>query len=125
MEQQFGGHIQTIDEIYPTPPAPESPQSAAMEHLAAIRGPQGTGEGIASDADRMANSIAGVRPAYTRQDTGGTVTKYRLAGESQVAAAQAKLQANESARAKAIRAARAGDVAAQRALEERGIRWQM
>lgn len=82
-EQMLGGSIPTFDELHPELKRPDvqAPRSKAWEYADAIRGPQGTGEGIAPDAVRSVNSIAGVRKPYLPPpDTGGTVTKYKLAG---------------------------------------------
>lgn len=82
-EQMLGGSIPTFDELHPELKRPDvqAPRSVLQQHVDAIRGPQGTGEGIARDSDRMVNSIAGVRKPYLPPpDTGGTVTKYKLAG---------------------------------------------
>lgn len=193
---------------------PEEPQAAlppldttARQHVEAMRGPQGTGEGIPSDAERIAGSVqgagslAGRTAGYARRDAGQLgpgqtrTTKYNITptadereaamnarweranqmqqeremmarasgidpnktgsprpkpSASDVAGNLAKRKADVTGRSnavaargigegidrsqrlgksvpvvqRAIRAAVMGDVAAQKALDERGIKWR-
>ena len=189
------------------PAAPPPVDTTQRQHVEAMRGPQGTGEGIPSDAERIAGSVqgagslAGRTAGYARRDAGQLgpgqtrTTKYNVtptaaeresamnqrferanqmqqeremmarasgiapptAGPARpkptsadVAVNQSKRKSKESARSnavaaqgiregidraqrlgkpvpavqRAILAALTGDVTAQKALDERGIRWR-
>jgi hypothetical protein len=92
LEKQYGGRIQTSAELYPDEPQPAAAplDTTARQHVDAMRGPQGTGEGIAGDAAKIAGAILGAsgRPITSRKDeekfaNGGIeITKFGNNGRS-------------------------------------------
>ena len=96
LEKRYGGRIQTTAEMYPDEPPPElpKPDTTSRQHVEAMRGRQGTGEGIASDAAKIAGAILGAsgRPVTSskddkRFDGGGIeVTRYAPSADEREAA---------------------------------------
>lgn len=87
IEQRYGP-MKPLDELYPDAQQPAAPlNTTARQHAAAQRGPQGTGEGIRSDAAKMlggiegAGGVAGREAARLRGELGPgqtRVTKYNV-----------------------------------------------
>lgn len=114
IERRYGP-MQPISEMYPdqTPvaAAPPSPPSSARQHVEAMRGPHGTGEGVRSDAERMlggiegAGGIAGRTAAAERAgqglaDGGTRLTKYDIAQSPQEREAAMNERFDEATRKK-------------------------
>lgn len=92
IEQRYGT-MKPLDELYPDALQPTAAplDTTARQHVEAMRGPQGTGERIPSDAARVAGqvqgagSLAGRTAGYARRDAGmlgpgqTRTTKYNIA----------------------------------------------